>query len=232
MSTAFIAGATGYTGRSVVPACVSAGLTAIAHVRPDSSRLSDWRTTFEAQGATVDSSPWTADGIREAFSTHAPDVVFALLGTTKARQRTDGVSSYEAVDVGLTLLLLDAASAMETPPLFVYLSATGAGGRAVNDYMRARVKVEAAIRERGIGHVIARPSFITGPDRDEERPGERVGAVVADGFFSVLSALGGGKVSDRYRSITGEQLASALVSLATSDSRGIFEADALQAAAR
>ena len=229
MPIAFVAGATGYTGRSVVTECLSAGLQTVAHVRPDSSQLEVWRERFSAEGAIVDASPWTAEGMAAALADHRPDVVFALLGTTQARGKGDGVSTYEAVDYGLSVLLLEAACSLEPRPVFVYLSAAGAGGKGLNEYTRARVRVEEAIREQGIDHVIARPSFITGPDRGESRPGEELGAVVADGLLSLLGALGGRSVQQRFRSITGPRLARALVTLAQDPgSRGVFVADALQ----
>jgi nucleoside-diphosphate-sugar epimerase len=233
MPTAFIAGATGYTGRSVVTECVSAGLTTVAHVRPDSSRRDHWTSQFEGQGATVDTSPWTAEGITAAFAAHSPDIVFALLGTTKAREGKDGASTYQAVDFALTMLLIDAACAMDPKPTFVYLSAMGADGRPINEYMRIRVKLEAIIAERGLDHVLARPGFITGTDRGEDRPGERIGAVVSDGLLGVLSALGAKKAADKYRSITGPQLGKALVTLALDpSSRGAIDSAAIQAAGR
>lgn len=231
MTTAFIAGATGYTGRNVVPACVGAGWTAIAHVRPDSSSLAKWTSQFEGDGASVDSSPWTAEGIADAFARHRPDVVFSLLGTTRARGKQDGVSTYEAVDYGLTKLLVDASLAMETPPVFVYLSSMGAGGTAGNAYLQVRNRIEGELRASAMPHVIARPGFITGPDRGEDRLGETIGAVVSDGFLSLLGALGAKKAERKYRSITGPQLAQALVTLAKSDARGVFESDAIQEAA-
>ena len=40
---AFVAGATGYTGRAVVERLVADGFEAVAHVRPDSSRLASER---------------------------------------------------------------------------------------------------------------------------------------------------------------------------------------------
>lgn len=229
MPTAFIAGATGYTGRAVVTECLAAGLSTVAHVRPDSSQLEGWRERFEGEGAVVDASPWTEEGMAAAMAAHRPGFVFALLGTTQARGKKDGVSTYELVDYGLTVRLLEASCGVDPRPVFVYLSATGAGGKGLNEYTRARVRVEAAIRECGIGHVIARPSFITGPDRGESRPGEEIGAVVADGLLGLLGALGGRSVQQRYRSITGPRLGRALVTLAMEPSRrGVFEADALQ----
>ena len=230
MTTAFIAGATGYTGRSVVAACRARGMTTVAHVRPDSSRLAEWRTTFGDHGATVDTSPWTAEGMAAAMARHHPDFVFSLLGTTAKCGKTDG-SSYEAVDYGLSVLLLGAAAGVEPWPCFVYLSSTGADGPALNAYMKARVRVEKAITDLGMNHLIARPSFITGEDREEDRPGERVGAKVVDGFLNTLSAVGIKGPRAKYGSITGPQLGEALVKLAVEGTRGTVEAAALQAAA-
>ena len=66
----------------------------------------------------------------------------------------------------------------------------------------------------GLSYVIARPAFITGPDREEDRPLERVGAVVSDGALKLLSAVGGRSLHARFRSITSERLARALVGAA------------------
>ena len=124
MTTAFIAGATGYTGQSVVAECRKRGWTTVAHVRPDSGRRDEWTTTFEQEGAQVDTSAWTADAMADAMQRHRPDVVFSLLGTTAKRAKADG-SSYEAVDYGLSVLLLGAATTIDPAPCFVYLSAIG-----------------------------------------------------------------------------------------------------------
>ena len=42
-SPAFVAGATGFTGREVVRLLVERGVPAVAHVRPDSPRLEEWK---------------------------------------------------------------------------------------------------------------------------------------------------------------------------------------------
>ena len=121
-------------------------------------------------------------------------------------------ADYERVDVGLTLMLLAAAQAAGNRPRFVYLSATGVRGPADgNAYMRARGRVEAAVRSSGLPFTIARPSFITGGDRDESRPMERVGAAVTDATLGLVGLLGGSRVRDRYRSTTNTALAAALV---------------------
>src|SRR5215217_2597869 len=85
MLTAFVAGATGYTGREVVRALVARGVRAVAHVRPDSPRLAEWRERFGEVGADVDATPWEEPAIRAALARWRPTHVFALLGTTRER---------------------------------------------------------------------------------------------------------------------------------------------------
>ena len=51
--TAFVLGATGFVGREVVRQLCVRGAKAIAHVRPDSKKLDDWRKTFGEMGAAA-----------------------------------------------------------------------------------------------------------------------------------------------------------------------------------
>ena len=216
----FVAGATGYTGREVVRECTSRGLRTVAHVRPDSPRLGEWRSRFESLGAEIDTSPWELPALRAALEELQPAHVYALIGTTKSRGKKGGSGSavtdtYEAVDYGLSVLLLEAAVACGSSPRFIYLSAMGAEGRPVNAYMGVRKRVEAAVRGSGLPFMFARPGFISGEDRDELRMGERVGARVFDASLSLLAKLGAKQTAARYASLTGAQLARGMVELAT-----------------
>ena len=234
---AFVAGATGYTGREVVRLAVEAGIEVVAHVRPNSSRLEEWRKRFEAMGATVDSSAWSDEAMGAALLAQKPSMVFALLGTTRARAKEEnaagGSSNYDTIDYGLTAMLMKAAAALEDKPRFVYLSSAGVPERepAAGSYMHARWRVERELQAGEMPYTIARPSFITGPDRDDARLGERWGAAVADGALSVVGALGGRKWRDRYSSTTNGILAGALVRLAQSDAAAnrIVESEGLRA---
>jgi len=214
--TAFVAGATGFVGRAVVPALVARGETTIAHVRPDSARLGEWRERFAAMGATVDASRWEQDALADAMRTAGVTHVFCLIGTTRGRAKADGVAGniYDAVDYGLTKLLVDAAVASGTKPRFVYLSSVGASTRATSAYLKARGRAEDVVRASGLPWVIARPSVITGDGRDDERPAERAAGVMIDGVLSVAGLLGARRLRARYRSTTPDVLAAALVRLA------------------
>lgn len=238
LAGAFVAGATGYVGRALVRQLGAAGLRPVAHVRPDSPRLAEWRSRFEAFGAEVDATPWTEDALAGTLARQRPPAVFALLGTTRRRGAVTG-DTYEGVDYGLTAMLLRAvrrsADAGAPLPRVVYLSALGAAAGARNPYLAVRGRLEAELAAGGVPYVVARPSFITGPDRDESRPAERVGAVVVDALVAPVRLLGGllpggRRLADRYRSTTAAELAAALVRLAADPAAAgrVVEGDALR----
>jgi uncharacterized protein YbjT (DUF2867 family) len=212
---AFVAGATGYTGRDVVRILLDRGVRTIAHVRPDSSRADQWRTTFESQGAAVDSTPWNNAAMTRTLTALQPTHVFSLLGTTRARRRESAargsVESYESVDYELTATLIRAALASGSRPRFVYLSSFGVREHSSNPYLMARWRAESVLRASGLPFTIARPSFITGPDRDESRPLERVSAVIANAAAGVARVFGADRLAGSVRSMTGRELAAGLV---------------------
>lgn len=216
---AFVAGATGYTGRAVVAALRRRGIETLAHVRPGSRSLDEVRSHFEEAGARVDTTPWEAEAFAAKLADFRPTLVFGLLGITRAsarreEQRTGVEPSYDSVDFGLTVLLADACVASGIAPRFVYLSSIGTGPSAAGAYLQCRWKTEEHLRGTGLPLTIARPSFISGDDRAESRPGERVGAIVVSGALRALGALGAKKLERRYTARTGAELASALVEAA------------------
>lgn len=232
--SAFVAGATGYTGREVVAALRRRGVETVAHVRADSRDRERWTTRFAALGAHVDHTPWTAEAMAQMFLARRPSMVFALLGTTRARAGREGIGDpYETVDYGLTEMLRAGAVAAGHAPLFVYLSAYGATEQGNNRYLVVRGRMERQLREGALPFLIAQPLFITGSDRDEGRMGERVGSVLLDGVLGAVAALGGTRWRDRFASMTGATLAEGLVALALADpaQRATADAATLRAAA-
>lgn len=215
--TAFVLGATGFVGREVVRQLCVRGARVHAHVRPDSSKLAEWQTTFGEQGATVDATPWNVDALaarfRELFTTGASQI-YICIGTTRSKAKADAVDGniYEKVDLGLTQIAVDAARTSGTRPRLVYLSSVGAKATAGSAYLAARGKAEDAVMASGLPWVIARPSIITG-ERDESRVGERTAAIVGDGLLAVAGVFGGKALRDKFRSTTGDILASALIRL-------------------
>ena len=220
---AFVAGATGYVGRALVRTLAARRTPVVAHVRADSPQLDQWRARFAALGATVDATPWDEDAMAATLAALRPTAVFALLGTTRQRARAAAAArgaadGYEHVDYGLTALLLRAtqraARETGTTPRFVYLSSVGADAASRNPYLAVRGRLEAELRTSGLPWTVARPSFITGPDRDESRPAERIGAAVVDAALAIPGWLGARRLRDRWRSTTADELAGALARLA------------------
>ncbi len=232
---AFVAGATGYTGREVVRLLVEAGVETIAHIRPDSASRQTWEVKFPQMGALVSFAPWTAEGIQQEFAQRPPDLVFGLIGTTRARAKTASDKdreTYEVVDYGLTALLIDACERCQPKPSFVYLSSLGVGPDSASSYIQARWKVESKLTQSDLKFLIARPSFISGDGRDVPRPMERVGAVVSDGALALLGKVGFKHTQAKYASMDNTELAHGLVTLALAGfAHEIVEADEIRLAA-
>ena len=231
---AFVAGSTGYTGNAVVRALRNHGLQVVAHVRPDTRRAEEWEARFAACGAMVDRTPWTEAAMTARMAELQPTLVFALLGTTRARaraaRRSGGNADYHVVDYGLTAILLHAVKAAAPGARFVYLSSLGARAGVANTYLAVRARLERELERSGIDYVIVRPSFITGPDREERRRTERASAALLDGLLRVASALGARRLARRYRSMRASELADALVARAldSAASGRVFEPDDLR----
>ena len=218
---AFVAGATGYTGREVVHELAQRGTDVIAHIRPDSPRLSSWRARFENEHAVVDTNPWQLTALEAAFAQYNPSHVFALLGTTRARARAAEKAgrdeSYESVDYDLTSTLINAARTCAPAARFIYLSSIGVGSSPRTAYLDVRWRLERELKESGLHFVIARPALITGTDREEFRLGERVAARVSDIALKTAAAVGMKSLRERFASMSGKQLARALVTAALDD---------------
>lgn len=196
-------------------------------MRPGSPALDGWRERFRGLGAEVDETAWEADAIAATLRRLRPTIVFALLGTTRARAEREGLAApYEAIDYGLTAQLLGGAMTAGSAPRFIYLSAMGADEDARSPYLAVRGRLAGELRESGLPYLIALPAFVTGADREERRPMERVAAVVSDGLLAVVARLGGARLRAQFASLTGEQLALGLVTLALSEPHGRAEVNA------
>ena len=218
---AFVAGATGYTGGWVVKTLRELGVRTIAHIRPDSGKRDQYEKQFSTLGAETDSSAWTQEQMTRTLAELKPTLLFALLGTTQRRVKSaarsgddPAAAGYQAVDYGLTSILIQAAARLENKPRLIYLSAVGVSEKSRTPYYRARARVQRELKESGLPYIIAQPSFITGPDRPEKRTGERFGAFALDASLSVIRLLGVKNIAERYRSINGQQLGQALTMLA------------------
>jgi uncharacterized protein YbjT (DUF2867 family) len=210
---AFVAGATGYTGRHVVEELARRKIAVTAHVRPGSASLAVWTRRFGEMGAAVDTTVWEAPAINETLQRLRPSHVFSLLGTTQARARSDrsGASTYMNVDYSLSTMLLGAAMQSGVAPCFIFLSSLGASTATGNEYLRIRGMVEERIRTSDLPYLIVRPAIISGEDREEYRAVERMSAVMSDSLLGFAALLGAKRWRDRYTSMTGGDLARGIV---------------------
>ena len=181
--TAFVLGATGFVGREVVRQLCVRGAKVYAHVRPDSKKLADWKQTFGEMGAELDATPWDAAALAARWRDVKPAQIYVCIGTTRSKAKSDAVQGniYEAVDLGLTRIAVEAARASEVKPRIVYLSSVGADANARSAYLKARGQAEDVVTNSGLPWVIARPSIITG-EREDGRIGEGAETgVIVDG---------------------------------------------------
>ena len=215
-------GATGYTGRHVVQDALSRGIPVVAHLRPGSPRSATVGEKLANAGAELAEVPWSEPEVRALVERVQPTHVFALLGITKAgarreAARTGQLPSYAQVDTGYTKWVVDACAAQASAPRLVYLSSLGADSPRGNAYLKARHAVEQHLHSTRLPYLVARPSFISGTDRDESRPGERFGSVVADAGLGLLGLLGARSLRDRYVTVSGTDLGRMLVTAALSE---------------
>ena len=150
----------------------------------------------------------------------AVDDAFCALGTTRKKAGSDEAF----VKVDLAYVRAFAELVRPKAKRFVLVSALGAdpGSRVL--YNRTKGEAERAVSQLGFEKVdILRPSFLDG-DRDESRPGERIGAALARAAAVLPFAL-----TRRMRPIDARAVAAAMVCLALAPGEGVVvhESDAI-----
>ncbi|MBP6302526.1 MAG: NAD(P)H-binding protein [Bacteroidia bacterium] len=150
------------------------------------------------------------------------DEVFCCIGTTI--RKAGSQEAFRAVDYDIPVRAAEIAL-QNGVKQFIVMSSLGANAQSTNFYLRTKGEMEQAVLTIGLpGVVVVRPSMLLG-NRKEVRIGEKIGQwlIIALGPF----LLGGLK---KYRGITSQQVAQAMIQLANSDtSQQIFESDELWA---
>lgn len=148
------------------------------------------------------------------------DHVFCCLGTTIRKAGSE--ASFREVDHDYPLALARLARSGGSKK-FLMVSALGADAAASVFYNRVKGEVEDAITALDLPAVwFFRPSLLLGP-RQENRPGERIGAVIGKLLAPLL--VGGLR---KYRPIHVDTVAAAMVYAATHEvPPGAIESDAI-----
>src|SRR3954470_2732279 len=149
MPLAFVAGATGYTGRALMELFAT--------------EKTEWKPRPHARAAgkladAVVCDPRDVAALTEGM--RGCDAVVQLIGTVKARF-ADG--NYDDIDYGTTVALGQAAKAAGVPRLLL-LSSVGAGSPR-GRYLQVKRKTEQWVEASGLEHTIVRPSVIGGQGR-------------------------------------------------------------------
>jgi NADH dehydrogenase len=160
MPVAFVAGATGYTGRAL--------MQLFASEKTEWKPRPHARAPGKIDGAVV-CDPRDVQALTDGM--RGCDAVVQLIGTVRARF-ADG--NYDDIDYGTTVALGEAAKAAGVPRLLL-LSSVGAGS-ARGAYLKVKRKTEAWVEGSGLEYTIVRPSVIGGEGR---RANQVLGAILA-----------------------------------------------------
>ena len=183
----WVAGASGFCGRGITHfLAADPRFEVLPHIRPSSSRRSRLEQEWLREGLTPVICDW--DAVEAMLITHQPHVIIGCLGTTKKHAKQGG-GSYEEVDYGLTIKLMEAATQLNNAPHFVYISSMGADWGKWSTYLNARLRVEQALEDSSLSYSIIRPAILAGESRDEHRAGEAFGEWLSHAFANLFRRL-------------------------------------------
>lgn len=149
----FFAGASSFTGKAVL--AVETDIEWVCPLRRGSPRAKE--LTDDPRAVVVDFQD-TASVTKAMAGCRA---ILSTIGTTRA-QFAKGVS-YETVDYGINMRLLEAA-ATNGIEHFVLMSSLGAG-HPMGPYLSWKARVEKAVIDSQIPYTIVRPSYLVGTGR-------------------------------------------------------------------
>lgn len=201
MPDALIVGATGLIGRAVIERFGAAPVTVLARRAVEGLPAHH----IERIAPTED---WPA-----IIAAEKPVVLICCLGTTI--RQAGSQDAFRAVDHDLVLATAGAAKNAGTPHM-IAVSSVGAAAKSGNFYLRTKGETENDLRALGFERLdLIRPGLLRG-----DRPGpQRLGEGIATLAAPLTDALLHGSFR-RYRSISGDTVAAAIVALAERGAAG------------
>ena len=144
-----------------------------------------------------------------------PDCSISCLGTTI--RKAGSQDAFKAVDHDLVLAFAQASHAAGAQ-YFITVSSVGAMPASGSFYLRTKAEMEQGLRNISFQRLdIMRPSLLTGGQRDDHRPGEAFGILLAP--IADLLMFGPMK---KYASTPSDKVAKAIAALANRHEGGVF----------
>ncbi|MBJ7501909.1 MAG: NAD-dependent dehydratase [Sphingopyxis sp.] len=214
MPDALIVGATGMVGRAVIRHFGATPVTVLARRKIDG--LASHHRAIVAP----------SEGWADIIAAEGPAVLICCLGTTI--RQAGSQDAFRAVDHDLVLAAARGARAGGARQM-IAVSSVGAAARSGNFYLRTKGETEDDLAALGFGRLdLLRPGLLKGDRPGPQRLGEGLATIAAP----LTDALLHGSFR-RYRSISGDRVAAAIVALAGRAGSGvhIHENDAIRALA-
>ena len=205
MIKVWIAGASGFCGRGTIDVLRQETLkySILPHIRPSSHRFTKLNEVWKNQGIQSITAEWT--DLEPFMKEHTPQVIVSALGTTKKNARSGG-GDYQEVDEGLNLSLIEWAQAYCPQTHFIYISAMGVEWGRWNAYLKARMNVEAALKQSTLNYTIIRPGLLSGDSRDEKRSLEGVSSILSNRLTQLYLTLGLRKQAYKVRPLDAPEM--------------------------
>lgn len=202
MPDTLIVGATGLIGRAVIEHFGSSPVTVLAR-----REVEDLATHHNQLIAP--SERWA-----DIIAAEKPAVLICCLGTTI--RQAGSQDAFRAVDHDLVLAVARGARAGGTPHM-ILMSSVGAAAKSGTFYLRTKGETEDALRALGFDRLdLIRPGLLRGDRPGPQRLGEGIAMIAAP----LTDALLHGSLR-RYRSISGDSVAAAIIALARRGAAGL-----------
>ncbi len=214
MPDVLLVGATGLIGRAVID---QFGATAIIVLT---------RRQVEGLAPQHTERIVATDGWPDAILAAKPGTFICCLGTTI--RQAGSQAAFRAVDHDLILAAAVAAKSAGCSHM-IAVSSVGASAKAGNFYLRTKGETEDGLRALGFDRLdLLRPGLLRGDRPGPPRLGEGLATIAAPFADALLHGS-----FRRYRSISGDTVAAAIVALAGTGGLGvhIHENDAIRALA-
>ena len=214
MSSILLVGATGMVGRAVIAHFGPAPVTVLA------------RRAVEGLAPRHKALVAPSERWGDIIAAERPALLISCLGTTI--RQAGSQAAFRAVDHDLVLAAARGARTGGTPHM-IAVSSVGAAAKSGNFYLRTKGETEDDLSALGFDRLdLIRPGLLRGDRPGPQRLAEGLATIAAPLTDALLH--GGFR---RYRSISGDSVAAAIVALAGQKGSGVYihENDAIRALA-